>query len=85
MLCDIFLLGEVGSDEEGASKEKETKQEDISSTGKPELLQLPEEHTVMQLDCGAFHTGMLSRDCHMTALYIYCSSFTSLWRCVYVW
>lgn len=53
--------GEGGASEGGGSDdqdEKEEKIEDLLSTKKPAILPLSEEQTVMQIDCGTFHTGI---------------------------
>ena len=57
-----FITGEPGSDkeEDKVTQETEKKKEEFS-TKKPAILPLPEENTVMQIDCGTFHSG----DCHM--------------------
>lgn len=55
-------LGGEGGASEGAGSDqddnKEEKVEDLLSTKKPAILPLSEEQTVMQIDCGTFHTGI---------------------------
>ena len=44
-------------EDEGEGEEGATEKEGEISTRKPALLALPDDQTVMQIDCGTFHTG----------------------------
>ena len=53
---NFFLVIQDDVAKEKASEDKKSEQEK-PSTNKPAVVALPDDNTVMQVACGAFHTG----------------------------
>ena len=63
----IVSLSSDDSAKEKAGEEKKKEEQEKLSTSKPAVVAIPDDNTVMQVACGAFHTSR-SHDGHMIVM-----------------